>query len=126
MTTSQIDYNAVRSRLEQEKASLKAQLESLRQAELQAGADEGDNAESADDATDIVVRDRNLAVMSNVRDLLAQVEAALKRLENGTYGICERCGKSIAQERLDVLPYATMCVSCAAAAGSSTGDSRHY
>ena len=46
--------------------------------------------------------------------LLGQVDSALAKLENGTYGVCESCGESIPVARLEVLPYATKCVSCAA------------
>ncbi|NIR37045.1 MAG: hypothetical protein GWN07_13970, partial [Actinobacteria bacterium] len=44
---------------------------------------------------------------------LHKVERALERVEEGTYGICESCGESIPVARLEVLPYATTCVSCA-------------
>jgi DnaK suppressor protein len=43
---------------------------------------------------------------------LKQVEAALKRIQEKTYGICVRCGKHINPERLEAMPYATLCVNC--------------
>ncbi len=43
---------------------------------------------------------------------LREIEAALSRLNDGTYGICSDCGSSIPQKRLDVLPYARFCLSC--------------
>lgn len=43
---------------------------------------------------------------------LRQVEAALRELENGSYGICEQCGRSIDPARLEILPYATLCIEC--------------
>ena len=55
---------------------------------------------------------RNLAVRNNARDLMVQVEAALQRLDEGTYGTCARCGREIAVERLEALPYATLCITC--------------
>ena len=47
-----------------------------------------------------------------LKDILNQIESALKRIENGTYGICEVCKKPIDEERLKAIPYATMCVRC--------------
>ena len=46
-------------------------------------------------------------------DRVAQIEAALLRLDDGSYGVCERCGDRIAAGRLEALPTATTCVSCA-------------
>ncbi len=46
------------------------------------------------------------------RKILLEVEHALKKMENGTYGICERCGGEIEGERLDVKPYARYCIRC--------------
>ena len=43
-----------------------------------------------------------------------QIEAALQRLDAGTYGVCERCGQPIPPRRLEALPYATLCVACQA------------
>ena len=44
---------------------------------------------------------------------LGQIDEALRRLEEGTYGLCSQCGKPIADARLEALPYATECVACA-------------
>jgi DnaK suppressor protein len=56
---------------------------------------------------------KELSIEQNTLDLLSKVERALEQIEQGTYGICESCGKSIPLARLDVLPYATLCVDCA-------------
>ena len=53
-----------------------------------------------------------IAVGNNGRDLLDQVEGALLRVQEGTYGICEDCGEPIAPERLEVLPFTPCCVQC--------------
>ena len=42
--------------------------------------------------------------------MLAAIDAALERMEEGTYGICEKCGKPIGEERLEALPWATLCI----------------
>jgi DnaK suppressor protein len=54
---------------------------------------------------DLTLRDRN-------EQHLAAVEAALARIDDGTYGLCVRCGRPIAQERLDALPWAAHCIDC--------------
>jgi RNA polymerase-binding protein DksA len=43
---------------------------------------------------------------------LAHIDAALKRIEEGTYGTCENCGKAISPERLEAMPWATLCIDC--------------
>ena len=43
---------------------------------------------------------------------MAEIDAALARVEAGTYGVCEACGKAIAKARLEVVPEATLCVNC--------------
>ena len=57
---------------------------------------------------------KELSIEQNTIDLLRKVDHALDRVAGGEYGICESCAKSIPIERLDVLPYATLCVECAA------------
>lgn len=56
---------------------------------------------------------KELSIEQNTLDLLGKVERALEAVSAGSYGICESCGKSIPLNRLDVLPYATLCVDCA-------------
>jgi DnaK suppressor protein len=59
------------------------------------------------------------ALVRQAEEHLAQVEAALERLDAGTYGVCLVCGRAIPPERLEVRPAATMCVACATSAGAS-------
>lgn len=56
---------------------------------------------------------KELSIEQNTIDLLRKVDHALERVAAGTYGNCESCGKAIPVERLDVLPYSTLCVECA-------------
>lgn len=53
------------------------------------------------------------ALDDEARATLQNINAALLRIKEGTYGICGRCGKPIDQKRLEVIPYATVCVGCA-------------
>jgi len=102
----------VRARLEQERASLQSDIEALA-IENQAQQDDyGVGNHVADDATEMFTRERDLALRGNAHDLLTQVEAAIKRIDEGRYGTCARCGQPIASERLQALPYAIYCISC--------------
>jgi DnaK suppressor protein len=56
---------------------------------------------------------KELSLEQNTLDLLSKVQWALAKMDEGTYGICESCGKSIPLARLDALPYVTLCVDCA-------------
>jgi DnaK suppressor protein len=54
-----------------------------------------------------------ISLIAAQNDVLEQIEIALERIEEGTYGICEECGCQIPRVRLNAVPYATMCVKCA-------------
>jgi DnaK suppressor protein len=72
-------------------------------------------SDQADDADTMSNAERNQAMLRNSQALLEQVDGALARLDAGTYGVCQRCGKAINPRRLEALPYVTLCVDCAAA-----------
>ncbi len=59
-----------------------------------------------------VERDRLLVVASEAKERVAEIDAALSRVDAGTYGTCEACGKPIPGARLEVVPEATLCVNC--------------
>lgn len=58
--------------------------------------------------------DREMAstLEQNSTHVLAEIDAALERIENRTFGICARCGNPIGSERLEALPWATLCIDC--------------
>ena len=64
----------------------------------------------ADSATETYMRELDDGLGENADHLLAAVDAALVRIEEGTYGTCEACGKPIDVERLEAVPYATLCI----------------
>ena len=63
-------------------------------------------------ASQVFEQQRDLALRDRNAQHLAEVEAAIARLDDGTYGTCVRCGRPIAQERLDALPWAAHCIEC--------------
>ena len=65
-----------------------------------------------DAATATFDREMDYSLEENSREHLAAIEAALKRIEEGTFGTCARCGKPIAAARLEAMPYATKCIDC--------------
>ena len=79
----------------------------------------GDIYDSADNE-----RDRQLSHILNDRDRkkLIAIDEALERIEDGTYGICEECGKKITPNRLKVLPFADLCVPCKSDMEKQTGQ----
>ncbi len=76
--------------------------------------DAGDGAghDQADMGATSFERDHELTVLSNERDKLAQIDRALARIDDGTYGVCESCGNPIGKMRLMAFPRATLCLTC--------------
>jgi RNA polymerase-binding transcription factor DksA len=66
----------------------------------------------ADAGSDAYDRDFALSLLSQEQDALYEIDEALKRIEQGTYGICELCGKSIPHARLEAIPFARFTVDC--------------
>jgi DnaK suppressor protein len=66
----------------------------------------------ADSAHSTAERARLLSVMKALRANLRWVDRALTKMELGTYGVCERCGRPISTERLEALPWAILCIDC--------------
>lgn len=96
-----------RARLEKERAETEAELARVREwlrTEVDVDADEGD--------PDLFEREKNLALVTALERKLESIAAALRAVEKGTYGICERCGEAIDPARLEVRPDATLCLKC--------------
>ena len=64
----------------------------------------------ADLGTETFDRERDLSILEQVEGELSDIELAMVRLEKGTYGVCERCGGSIEDERLEARPEARLCL----------------
>ncbi|HEX2195992.1 MAG TPA: TraR/DksA C4-type zinc finger protein [Actinomycetota bacterium] len=104
---------AIRERLLQERAELLRQ-----QSELDAEGTQGETAEAgldddfADAGTATFDRERDLSIRNNITDLIDQITRAVSRIDEGTYGTCERCGRPIDAARLKALPHALLCLDC--------------
>ncbi|HEV7213960.1 MAG TPA: TraR/DksA C4-type zinc finger protein [Chloroflexota bacterium] len=64
----------------------------------------------ADDATELFLQEEELAIDNSLRSMIAEIDNALERIANGTYGKCERCGKQIPLPRLEARPFSTLCI----------------
>jgi DnaK suppressor protein len=66
----------------------------------------------AEDGASVAEAERIVTVTEDLQDILAQVDAALERMNEGTYGICQRCGNPVGEERLEAFPYVAFCIEC--------------
>jgi len=71
-------------------------------------------SDMADVGTENFDQELTLSLLGSEQDALGQVEAALERIADGTYGQCTECGRSIPKARFEAIPYAVLCVNCAA------------
>jgi RNA polymerase-binding protein DksA len=119
MPTSKLNAEKFRKRLLAERERIQSQM---RRVEGQDEADSQDDAvgelshyddHMADSATETFEREKDLAIEESLKLLLEQVDAALEKIDHGTYGQCDRCHRPIAPGRLEALPYATLCIECA-------------
>jgi RNA polymerase-binding protein DksA len=111
-----VDVSAARERLIAERDRVVAEMQTWQDDlshSLEESTDEdGNDSHLADSASETVEREIEQTLEDNAEHLLASIDAALGRIEQGTYGACERCSGRISEERLDALPYATKCIEC--------------
>ncbi|MFG1908048.1 TraR/DksA C4-type zinc finger protein [Kribbella sp. NPDC048928] len=104
----------LRAELEGEVQHLKDEIKDAEQ-EIQGlfrdGSDGAGN-DQADVGSTTLERYHELTLANNARDMLNQIEFALSRIDDGTYGVCDNCGNAIGKGRLQAFPRATLCVSC--------------
>jgi DnaK suppressor protein len=102
---------AARAALEAERAVLRGEVEA--QVEAPGQMTYGSQAAAA---THVFEQQRDIALRDKARAQLEAVEAALHRLDDGTYGRCTGCGRPVAAERLEAIPWAELCIECQRAA----------
>ena len=111
-----IETDRFREALLEEKKRVEAAIQNLQEensGNLAEEAGEEMAHDFADTATETYDRELDHTLEENSEHVLEAIEAALTRIEAGTYGICTNSGTQIAEERLEALPWATLCIDCA-------------
>jgi RNA polymerase-binding transcription factor len=108
------ELEELRGELEADVVHLREEIRDAEQEIVGLLRDGGDGAgnDQADVGSTTLERDHEMSLANNARDMLDQIERALARIDDGTYGICESCGNPIGKGRLQAFPRATLCVSC--------------
>ncbi len=114
--TNELDFDRVRRLLLAEKQQLQGHVDEALAAHNGTAHDGvlGRNPDRTALAGDYADRERDRALSAIEMEQIAEIDAALLRIDDGTYGICVDCGEPITPGRLEILPYATRCVSCQA------------
>jgi RNA polymerase-binding transcription factor DksA len=99
-----------KTRLAHQADELTAEAEQL--AREREGGDTQFDEESGEGDTLNIERERDLLLSASARQVVEEIERALLRVKKGTYGVCVPAGRRIALERLEVIPYAEVCVDC--------------
>jgi DnaK suppressor protein len=109
------EISDLKQRLLDERKDLQAQYDELEESTF--GTNQSDltgemgfDEEYADAGTATFERERDLSLVNNLRDLIDRIDKALAKIDEGTYGLCDRCGKPIEKLRLKALPYANLCI----------------
>jgi len=104
---------AFREGLVAERAQLLGQVEGLdAEADVKNWRESGFDDDPADAGSASFERETAQSLSLHARNLLAQIDEALRHLDEGTYGDCVTCGRRIELERLEALPYTTQCMDC--------------
>jgi RNA polymerase-binding protein DksA len=111
-----LDTEHFKQRLLDERARVQEALDYLHEENAGSLEDEREEIPSdnhpADVATSTVNREIDYTLEENEERVLAAIDGALQRIEEGSYGTCRGCGDGIAIERLEALPYTTRCIEC--------------
>lgn len=112
-----LDPDKYRKMLLQERERLHKEIEFIEQDISY--ADAGGNSElsdydqhPADTGSETYEKEKDLSIRDSWREVIGRIDEAIGKLDRGTYGECDRCGREIPKERLDAIPYAIYCVEC--------------
>jgi RNA polymerase-binding transcription factor DksA len=125
-----VDKAKARKRLERERARLEGVRDGIRRDQGEGSeADAAGELSSVDQhpgdlGTETFEQEKNISLLEQVEDELRQVEAAFERLDRGTYGTCQACGRPIGKERLEALPATRFCIDDQAKAERELGSPR--
>jgi len=112
---SEKEVQELKEKLLEERKDLQAQFDDLEEFSFGSNQSElsgemGFDEEYADAGTATFERERDLSLVNNLRDLMERIDKALGKIDEGTYGLCDRCGRPIEKLRLKALPYANLCI----------------
>jgi len=111
-----LKFKAIKEKLLAERTELGKRIQShLGEVHIEHEPDD-----EAAQATYSVTRDMSAATIERERKTFTELNAALERIENGDYGVCESCEEPISPARLKALPWARLCISCASTLSPST------
>jgi DnaK suppressor protein len=108
-----MDKTRVQQRLQKERSQRQALAERLRREErnpVESGELSKTDQHPGELGTETFERERDLTALAIVDGELADIDLALRRLDDGGYGVCEECGKPIGDERLEAKPWALLCI----------------
>src|SRR5215211_8626884 len=110
-----MDKAKARRRLEEERTRLQGIRDNLQREQEETTSDTGGELSNVDQhpgdsGTETFEMEKNVSLLEQVDDQLLEVEAAVQRLERGTYGTCQVCGRPIGDERLEAMPATRFCV----------------
>jgi DnaK suppressor protein len=112
-TLTKTQLASIRQELVEERATLLEQVHDLdAEADVKNWREGGFDDDPADAGSASFERETAQSLSNHARNLLSQIDDAMRRMDAGTYGTCERCGEAIETARLEALPYATLCMSC--------------
>lgn len=112
-----MDLDAARERLQQEKQRLQATVDSRSEEDPSDETQQSSTGElssydqhPADAATETFEREKDMTITTSIEQQIEEIDAALERVESGSYGKCEECGRDINPARLEAQPMARFCI----------------
>ena len=113
-----IDTDRFRTLLEEERGRVQHAIKHLEEEHPGSLGSETEELSTASDnhmgdlASATLDREIDYSLEASSEQHLAEIDAALRRIDDGTYGTCTKCGKQIPEERLEAMPWATQCIDC--------------
>jgi RNA polymerase-binding transcription factor len=110
-----VDTAAIRATLEERAEELRTELAALTKVTRDPSATIGFGKRVGEGTNEAISRIERVAQADVLAATLEDVDRALEKLDDGTYGICDRCGLLISEERLEARPWTSLCMACASA-----------
>ena len=111
---TQAELDAARRELTVERERLLTEITASEatMVDLARGAGDGSGDDQADQGSRTFEREQEMSLAAKARDIVDQIDLAMRRMDEGRYGICENCGQPIGKARLQAFPRATLCLRC--------------